>query len=116
MQIENSEKEKGYNEVLNDVIEILTNSRLNDKTAFLFKDLIKTLKSAYGVEITREFLKGLFPQNPQIQHNLNLKISRILKKAEIKTAELLRFYQERTTKKGRLYFCYKKQTLKRLIV
>lgn len=107
--------EKSYNEILDGLVEILQ-KRLTSDSVLKFKDLLKTLKSVYGVEVTREFLKGFFPNEHALQHNITTRINRVIKRAEIKTADLLRFYSEQQSEHGSLYYCYKKQVLKRLIV
>jgi len=112
------EKQKlSYEETEEKLKEIL-NNRLSNSQAQKFKILVKTLKENYGFSISKQYIKyTLFDDKSlNFQKVLSLRISRILKKAEIQTIKKPRFFKELKSEKGILYYEYRKKYFEFLII
>ena len=106
----NNDIKNTYEKNINVLIDVLS-SRQTDEQVLKFRDAIKTLKDCFNMQISTEFLKSFFDKNLN-SSLLGMRINNILKRSEIKTFPVYRYYREQTTKKGYLFMCYKKQLLK----
>ncbi len=88
-------------QIENKLNDILNNNRITEKTADNFKQLLQNLKNLYGINLSKESFKENLNRNDR--KNINIRLNRIIKKANITTARIYYYYSELTNIKGNLY-------------
>jgi hypothetical protein len=89
-----------YMQIENNLFNILNNARITEIKANEFKQNLEDIKN-YGFTLSKQyFLNGLNREQKKVK---NLRLNRIIKKANIKT-EIGFFYSERLTSKNGVLF------------
>jgi hypothetical protein len=101
-------------DIENKLLNILNNERITEIKANEFKQSLKDMKEIIGKTLSKQyFLNGLSRDKAK---NINLKLNRIIKKANIKVDKGFYYSSKITSQKGFLYNEKSRKVLSFLIV